>query len=178
MEALSYTAVDVETPNRNNNSLCSIGLVHVEGGRVVFKKEYLVNPEADFDYGNIMIHGITPEMVENAPTFPTVWVEIAPYFDGLLLAHNARFDLGVIRASLDRHDLFIPEMRYVCTVALSRRHIPRERFGNHRLNTLCFGLGISLDHHNALSDADACRQVFEHLVQNYGLTGQDMRIYR
>ncbi len=177
MEAFSYTAFDVETPNRNNNSLCSIGIVHVENGEVTFEKEYLVNPEADFDYGNILIHGITEEMVENAPTFPAVWKEIAPYFNGLLLAHNATFDLGVIRASLDRHDLMIPKMCYVCTVALSRRHIPREVFGSHKLNALCSGLGIPLLHHNALSDADACRRIFEYLVRNYGLTERDIRYY-
>ncbi|MCE5234731.1 MAG: 3'-5' exonuclease [Eubacteriales bacterium] len=178
MESFSYTAFDVETPNRNNNSMCSIGLVHVENGAVTFQREYLVNPEADFDYGNVLIHGITEEMTHDAPTFPQVWKEIACFFDGLLIAHNATFDLSVLKASLDRHDLFIPEMYYVCTVLLARRHIPRERYGSHRLNDLSRGLGIALDHHNALSDADACRQIFEHLAKNYGLEERDVRVYR
>jgi len=178
MERFSYTAFDVETPNHNNNSLCSIGLVHVEDGLVTFQKEYLVNPEADFDFSNVLIHGITEEMVYNAPTFPQIWKEIAPFFDGLLIAHNAVFDLSVIKASLFRHDLFIPEMYYVCTVLLARRHIPRERYGSHRLNDLSRGLGITLDHHHALSDADACREIFEHLGRNYGLTERDVRVYR
>lgn len=178
MKGFSYTAFDVETPNRNNNSMCSIGLVHVENGIVTFQREYLVNPEADFDYGNVLIHGITEDMVYDAPTFPQVWKEISPFFDGLLIAHNATFDLSVVKSSLDRNDLIIPEMYYVCTVQLSRRHIPRERYGSHRLNDLSRGLGISLDHHNALSDADACRQIFEHLAKNYGLDERDVRIYR
>lgn len=178
MEKFSYTAFDVETPNRNNNSLCSIGLVHVEDGSVTFQKEYLVNPEADFDFSNVLIHGITEEMVHDAPTFSEVWKEIAPFFDGLLIAHNATFDLSVIKASLFRHDLCIPEMYYVCTVLLSRRHIPRERYGSHRLNDLSRGLGFTLDHHHALSDADACRRIFEYLGRNYGLTERDVRMYR
>lgn len=178
MQSFSYTAFDVETPNRNNNSMCSIGLVHVKNGVVAFQKEYLVNPEADFDYGNVLIHGITEEMVENAPTFPEVWEKIAPYFNDVLIAHNATFDLSVLRASLDRHALFTPPMYYVCTVQLARKHIPRERYGSHKLNDLSRGLGIGLSHHNALSDADACRRIFEHLARTYGLTEQDIKEYR
>ena len=39
-----YTAVDVETPNRNNDSICSIGIVHMEYGAPVYRREFLVNP--------------------------------------------------------------------------------------------------------------------------------------
>lgn len=55
-----YTAVDVETPNRNNDSICSIGIVHMEYGAPVYRREFLVNPREHFDDYNIKIHGITP----------------------------------------------------------------------------------------------------------------------
>ena len=58
-----YTAVDVETPNRNNDSICSIGIVHMEYGAPVYRREFLVNPREHFDDYNIKIHGITPGMV-------------------------------------------------------------------------------------------------------------------
>lgn len=74
-----YTAVDVETPNRNNDSICSIGIVHMEYGAPVYRREFLVNPREHFDDYNIKIHGITPIMVENAPLFPEVWAEIEPF---------------------------------------------------------------------------------------------------
>ena len=68
-----YTAVDVETPNRNNDSIRSIGIVRMEYGTPVYRREFLVNPHEHFDDYNIKIHGITPEMVRNAPTFAEIW---------------------------------------------------------------------------------------------------------
>lgn len=179
MRAHSYTAVDVETPNRGFDALCSIGIVHADDGIVTFQREYLVNPETVFEPMNIAIHGITPQMVKNAPTFPQVWEEVRAFFESdLLLAHNAVFDLTVIAGTLRRYDLLVPEMRYVCTVELARKHIPKELYGSHRLGDLSRGLNIPLRHHNALSDADACRQVFEHLAENYGLTKHDIKVFR
>jgi len=67
--ANSFTFFDVETPNSRNNSICSIGIVHVKENEVIFSKEYLVNPEARFDNMNMEIHGITPRMVEHATVF-------------------------------------------------------------------------------------------------------------
>ena len=75
-----FTFFDVETPNSSNNSICSIGVVHLEENEMIFSKEYLVNPEARFDNINMGIHGIVPRMVENAPVFPSVWEEIKGYF--------------------------------------------------------------------------------------------------
>ncbi len=179
MRARSYTAVDVETPNWGSDALCSIGLVHLEDGVVTFEKEYLVNPEVPFEPGNIAIHGITPDMVKDAPIFPQVWEEIRAFFESdLLLAHNAVFDLTVIKNTLKRYELLVPEMRYVCTVELARKHIPKELYGSHRLGDLSSGLKIPLRHHNALSDADACRQIFEHITANYGLTKHDIKMFR
>ena len=176
----AYTAVDVETPNYRSDSLCSIGIVHVEYGRVLFEKEYLVNPEAHFDSMNIAIHGITPNMVKNAPTFPEVWSDISRYFTGgLLLAHSATFDLSVICRSLARYGMEIPDLYYICTCRKARRHIEKFEFGNHKLNTLCTGLHIALDHHhNALCDAKACADLFEVLVDKYGADEADIRSYR
>ncbi|MBQ9857766.1 MAG: exonuclease, partial [Oscillospiraceae bacterium] len=83
-------AFDVETPNHFNNSICSIGIAIIENGRVVENQHYLVDPEADFDYQNIMIHGIYPEDVYGAPTFPQLWQLLAPVMrSGILCAHNA-----------------------------------------------------------------------------------------
>jgi DNA polymerase-3 subunit epsilon len=80
-----FTFFDVETPNSSNNKICSIGVVYLEENKVVFSKEYLVNPETRFDNLNMEIHGITPNMVEHAHVFPRVWEEIKEYFTTLLL---------------------------------------------------------------------------------------------
>lgn len=176
----AYTAVDVETPNRYGRSICSIGIVHVEPGAEPVCLHYLVNPEDEFDGINISIHGIHPEDVEREKTFPQVWEEISPWFsNGILLAHNAVFDLSVIQRSLERYELPVPDLYYVCTLQKARRHISEEAFGNHRLDTLCEGLALPLEqHHNALSDAYACAALFEYLKSHFGCDESDLRAFR
>ncbi len=176
----TYTALDVETPNHYSRSICSIGIVRVEGGGEPLRLHYLVNPWDDFDAVNIGIHGIRPEDVEREPGLNELWPLIEPYFTGcLLVAHNALFDLPVIRKALLREDLCAESWRYVCTLEKSRRHIPRDAFGSHRLNDLCAGLGIPLEHHhNALDDALACANLYEYLKDRYGCAERDIKQYR
>ncbi len=175
-----YTAVDVETPNRYSRSICSIGIVRVDGDGEPLRLHYLVNPCDDFDGANISIHGIRPEDVEREPSLQELWPEIEPYFTGrLLVAHNALFDLPVIRKALLREDIHAENWRYLCTLEKSRRHIPKTAFGSHRLNDLCAGLGISLEHHhNALDDALACANLYEYLKMRYGISEREIKVYR
>ena len=57
---------------------------------VVDQFSTLVDPEVSFDYFNMKLTGITPELVEGKPTFPELWEQIGPMMDsGLLVAHNA-----------------------------------------------------------------------------------------
>lgn len=173
-----YTAVDVETPNRNNDSICSIGIVHMEYGTPIYLREFLVNPHEHFDDYNIKIHGITPEMVKDAPTFREIWPEIAPFFSGIMAAHSATFDLGVICKSLALCDIPIPDITYACTLTKARKHLPKEECGSHRLNDLCAGLNVPLEHHhNALDDALGCALILERLIDRFGCDKSDLRTY-
>lgn len=175
-----YTVVDVETPNLKNNSICSIAVIHVINQEVVFCKEYLVNPMSDFNDVNIEIHHITPKMVETAPTFNIVWDEIVDYFTtGVLLAHNARFDLSVIAKTLIYYDIPVPDMSYICTMEKAKRHFTKDRFGGYGLAALCDGIEIELaDHHNALCDTAACKAIFEWLNSTYSVDDTDIKLYR
>ena len=175
----TFTAIDVETPNRYSRSICSIGLVHVDEAGEPIRLHYLVNPEDDFDGINISIHGIRPEYVENEPTLATIWPEIEPYFsDGLVVAHNALFDLPVMRRALERHEIYAEHWRYLCTLEKARRHIPKDAFGSHKLDALCEGLGIALEsHHNALCDALACANLYEYLRARYGCIASEIKVY-
>lgn len=174
-----FTAVDVETPNRNNDSICSIGIVHMEYGAPVYRREFLVNPREHFDESNIRIHGITPAMVAEAPLFSEIWPEIAPFFGGTMAAHSASFDLGVICKSLAVCGLPIPEITYICSLQKARRHIPRELYGSHRLNDLCAGMKLPLEHHHdSLDDALGCALIIENLVDRFGVGPEDIKKYR
>lgn len=150
-------AFDVETPNLNNNRICSIGLAIVENGEIVQSEHFLINPECDFDYRNIQIHCITPSDVIGAPTFPEIWNMIVSLFRAnLVAAHNATFDLCVLRKTLQAYGIND-------NLALARSMI--KQTDNHHLPTLCKCLGIPLEHHNAGSDSWACAKLLCELIK-------------
>lgn len=154
-----YIAFDVETPNHANDRMSAIGVAVVEGGRVVEAYDTLVDPEAPFEAFNVALTGITPERVAGKPAFPALWAELRPVFEsGLLVAHNAQFDMSVLGKCLRDYGIFWRErVPYACTCQMSRRLLPQ--LPNHRLNTLCDRLDLPLDHHRAGSDSLACAGV-------------------
>ena len=123
MSIKNYTVFDVETANRQRESVCSIGIVRVENSKIVFKKEYLIDPECPFCADNIAIHGILPSMVQNAPSFGQLWGEIQPYFaDCILVAHGAKgMDLGALVKSQMRYHIPTQPLHYVCTLELAKK---------------------------------------------------------
>ena len=160
-----YIVFDTETPNSRNDSICSIGIAVVEDGKIVEERYDLVDPEARFDVFNVELHGICPDMVRFEKNFPVLWQELEPIMDsGILVAHNAPFDLGVLSKLFRRYGIQRRPDPYLCTVQLGRKCIPDAP--NHKLNTLCQLLDIGLDHHNAASDAHACAELLCHYMKN------------
>ena len=169
-----YIVFDVETPNARNDRMSSIGLAVVEDGEIVEAFDSLVDPETWFSSFNIRLTGITPDMVRKAPAFGELWPSLEPYFDsGLLVAHNAPFDMGVLSRCLRAYSIdWYDRVGYACTVQMGRRCYPS--FPNHRLDTLCSRLGIELDHHRAGSDSKACAE----LLINYMAQGLSPHRFR
>lgn len=161
-----FIVFDTETPNFRNNRMSAIGISVVEHGEITEEFCTLVNPEAEFDAFNIRLTGITPEAAEHAPTFPQLWEQIRPLFEsGMLVAHNAPFDMGVLAKCLDAYSIhWRPWARYVCTVKFARTALPG--MPNYKLNTLCDQLGIGLNHHNAGSDAHAAAELLIRCMQS------------
>ena len=96
-----YIAFDVETPNRANDRMSAIGISAIKDNRIVVNYYSLVNPETHFDYFNTQLTGIDAEKVKNAPNFAELWEKIEPIMNrGILVAHNAVFDMSVLRQCL------------------------------------------------------------------------------
>ena len=170
-----YIAFDVETPNSANDRMSAIGVAVVEDGVIVDELSTLVNPETYFNAFNVQLTGITPELAVQAPTFVELWPVLEPIFNsGLLIAHNAPFDMSVLSKCLRSYGIFWrTNAVYACTCQMGRRCFPE--LPNHRLNTLCDHLGIELDHHQAGSDSRACAQLMIHYIER----GLDVsRFYR
>ena len=162
---MRYICFDVETPNRRNDRMSAIGVCVVEDGVIVKEYYSLVNPEEPFEDFNIALTHITPAMAAEAPTFPELWTTLKPVFkSGLLVAHNAQFDMSVLSKCLHGYDIPCSDLtRYICTCRMGKRILPS--LENHRLDTISRALGIELEHHNALSDARACAMILLHCLR-------------
>ena len=171
-----FVVFDVETPNRLCNRMSAIGITVIENGAVIDEFYSLVNPETYFDYFNVRLTGISEESVSNAPAFPEVWAQIEPIMSsGLLVAHNAVFDMGVLRKCLSDYGIeWKPYTRYLCTVQMGRRVLPGI---SHKLNVLCDYYGISLNHHHAGSDSRACAEILLCYLENGTDIRQHIRTY-
>ena len=159
-DMLNFVAIDFETANGHKNSACSLAAVVVENGEIVKSSYSLIKPPyMIFEDDNIAIHGIKPTDVENSPRFDEVWTDMyEPCIKNrLVIAHNAKFDIGVLKASLDHYKIAWPEELYTCTVKISRRVWPN--LVNHKLNTLGAFLGVEFKHHDALDDSLTCAKV-------------------
>lgn len=156
---MKYAAIDFETANYDRASACSLGIVLSDGEKVTDEWYRLIRPpQMKFDENCMMVNQIHPEMVEHEPEFPAFWEDIARLLEGtIVFAHNARFDMGVLAATLDWYDLPDIHFRYGCTVKLSRAIW--KQMANHKLNTVAGNLGFSFHHHQALDDARACEYI-------------------
>jgi DNA polymerase-3 subunit epsilon len=166
-----FVFFDVETPNKLNDKICSIGIVRTTyNGDIKYKQYYVVNPECGFDRLNVSINGIIPSEAAKSHTFEHLWKsELAEVFSGsILVAHNIYFDLSVLEKTLDFYDMSIGSVECDCTLRLSRNHLPH--LSDYKLDTICRDVGIPLTlHHNAFNDAEACMRLFWWLEKVYGV---------
>lgn len=158
---MTFTAIDFETANNKRTSACQIGLVLVKDGKITKEFSSFIKPVPNYflSWFTDEIHGIDKETVVNAPTFPELWEKISGFIENapVIVAHNAPFDMGVLKACLDSHNITATLPVYLCTVKESRIKLPNLR--DHRLSTICNYFDISLDHHEALSDARAAAEI-------------------
>lgn len=160
-----FVCFDVETPNAKNDRMSAIGIAVVDDGVVTEEFFSYVNPEEPFDTFNTELTGISAETVASAPTFKELWPKIKPLMSsGVLVAHNAPFDIGVLKKCLVDYGIIWKErVSYVCTVRIGRKILPDI---SHRLNEMCKYYQIELDHHKADSDSRACAEILIRYMQS------------
>lgn len=149
----SFTAIDFETAHGKRYSICQVGLVRVENGVITNELSILVQPPGNYYWDWFTdIHGITPEITRASPTFNQIWHLVEPFIKNQsVVAHNGlRFDFPVLSETLQYYGVEVPEYNKHCTYRL---------FGAN-LASLCLKYNIPLNHHEALSDARACAELF------------------
>lgn len=161
---MDFVAIDFETANSSRSSACSVGIVEVSHGSIISERSWLIDPREHFDNMNIRIHGIRPEMVKGQPTFSELWPTLQPYLNSrVIVAHNASFDMSVLRYCLDKDSIAYPTFEYYCTYLLSKRLLPD--MPSYKLNVIADHYGIKLNHHDALDDARAAATLLVKLME-------------
>ena len=173
MPSGTFVAIDFETSGRQASSACAAGLVRIREGRLEESFYTLIRPPSSrilFTW----VHGLTWDMLKDAPSFPEIWPEMAAFIEGAdgFVAHNAPFDRSVLYGCAEAFGCQAPAIPFHCTLKGSRRALPLQSRG---LDCVCGYFGIGLDHHHALSDARACAEIFLRL-QALGVTPADMRL--
>ena len=156
-----FAAIDFETANECPSSVCSVGVVIVRNGCVVDSFYSLIHPEPEyFQWFCMRVHGLCAEDTEDAPVFPDVWAKIEPMIEGLpLVAHNARFDEGCLKAVHKVYQMDYPDYQFYDTLRASRQYFGHA-LPNHQLQTVAAACGFDLtQHHHALADAEACAAI-------------------
>lgn len=157
---LDFVAIDFETAK--NHHICAVGIVVVEQGKIVDEFQTLIQPpNNEYIFQTIRVHGITPNMTLNAPSFYQVFPEIEKRLKGaVVVAHNERFDRSVLMKtmrdnSLD-YDLLGLKENWECTLRIYKK-LGYKPAG---LSACCDVNNIELNHHDALSDARACALLY------------------
>jgi DNA polymerase-3 subunit epsilon len=149
----TFTSIDFETAQGYRHSICQVGIVRVENGIITEEINLLIQPPENYYWAKFIdIHGITPEDTANEPTFDKIWHQIEHLIkDQDVVAHNGiSFDFPVLDKTLEYYAMTAPQYNKHCTY----------RLYNDNLASLCKAYNIPLNHHDALSDARACAELF------------------
>ena len=155
----SWVAIDFETASVRATP-CAVGMVEVDRGQVVRTMEWLIRPPIfEFSPFNVALHGITPDMCRNAPDWEESLARIEEFRDERpLLAHNASFDIGVIRDACSVTEIPWPDLTYACSLVVGRRVWPG--LSSYSLPFLAGHLGVyEGSHHEASADAEMAARI-------------------
>jgi DNA polymerase-3 subunit epsilon len=161
-EKMDFTTIDFETATKKPESAISIGLVKYRNYRPISSYYSLIRPPRLYIRPDFTeIHGLTVDDIKDAPDFGYIWKNEIKGFIGhtMLAAHNASFDMNVLKAVLEWYEIPIPKLQYFCTLSLARHAWPK--LESHTLAELAEHFKIKFNHHNALEDALACGKLIQ-----------------
>ena len=175
----TYVVFDIETTGlkAEQGHIIEIGAVKVKGGAIIDRFSTFVNAGVTIPPNIVELTGITEDMIKDAPLAREVLAQFAAFTEGcVLVAHNASFDVGFVRVHGKRFSIAF-DQPFADTLMLSRYLLWGVK--NHKLNTVCEHLGISLEHHHrAVDDAEATAAVFLKFMERMQSMGlQEIPVY-
>lgn len=175
LHSVTFVVVDLETTGgaAHTDAITEIGAVKVRGGEVLGEFQSLVNPGVGIPPFVAVLTGITDALVAPAPRIAEILPAFLEFARGaVLVAHNAPFDLGFLRAACEQHGMEWPTPRKLDTAVLARRVLTRDETPNCKLATLARYFRASTEPcHRALADARATVDVLHGLMERVGNLG-------
>jgi DNA polymerase III subunit epsilon len=168
-----FLALDIETANADMASICQIGLVEFQTNKLINQWGSLVNPEEYFDSFNTSIHGITAEMVCDAPIFPQIHQqlrEINKSVENLIVVTHTPFDQTALRRASQKYGLDEISWVWLDTARVVRRQWEKFRHSGYNLPNVARELGIEYKSHDAVDDARAAGEVLIKAIEQSGLS--------
>jgi DNA polymerase III subunit epsilon len=175
LREVTFVVLDLETTggSANGDAITEVGAVKVRGGERIGELATLVDPGTGVPPNIVALTGITTAMVASAPPLPVVLPSVLEFLTGaVLVAHNAPFDAGFLKAACKRHGQQWPRPPVLCTARLARAVLSRDEAPSVRLGALAQLFGTATTpNHRALSDARATVEVLHRLLERVGNLG-------
>ncbi|GAA3229696.1 DEDD exonuclease domain-containing protein [Pseudonocardia petroleophila] len=175
LREVTFVVLDLETTGGSaaQHAITEIGAVKVRGGERIGELSTLVDAGVGIPPGIVALTGITTAMIQAAPPVDAVLPALLEFLRGaVLVAHNAPFDTGFLRAACERHGHAWPRPPVLCTARLARAVLPREEAPSVRLGALAQLFGtVTTPNHRAPDDAAATVEVLHHLLERIGNLG-------
>jgi DNA polymerase III subunit epsilon len=175
LREVTFVVLDLETTGGapTTDAITEIGAVKVRGGERLAELATLVDPGTGVPPHIVALTGITTAMIADAPRLAAVLPTVLEFLRGaVLVAHNAPFDSGFLRAACERHGHAWPRPPVLCTARLARAVLPRDEAPSVRLGALARLFGTATTpNHRALSDARATVEVLHRLLERVGNLG-------
>ncbi|UVI32537.1 PolC-type DNA polymerase III [Paenibacillus spongiae] len=166
LQTAEYIVFDIETTGLSviNNKIIELAGVKMKEGKEIGRFATFIDPHEDIPYHIQQLTNISNEMVKGAPELEPKLREFVEFVgDSILVAHNARFDMGFIQAACKAHGMPELDNPVLDTLELARFIHPTMK--NHRLNTLADKYKVSLEsHHRAIDDSIALGGVLFGLI--------------
>ncbi len=165
---MTYVALDFETANEYPGGACSVALARFDEEGTLLESYYsLIRPKNPyFDPSMSAVHQLDSQQCLAAGQFDTIWADLVRFIGrDIVVAHNAAFDMAVLKAALEVYDLQCDSLSYLCTLTIARKVWPQ--LHSYKLSYIVNELELEYRAHHALDDAIMCGTIFAKLCRGH-----------
>lgn len=160
----SFAAIDFEMACYSKLSPCSLGIAIFDHGSLTESRSWLIKPAERGNFSFTNLHGICWDDVKNHGTLKDIWYELQGMLHNrFIVAHNANFDLPILKQNLEHYEIEYPNYYFGCTRQLAMRNF--SHLIDYKLETVCELLSIEYGNHEAEADAVSCGRIFAKMLK-------------